>query len=297
MHREELTPELIRRAVALYMHHAWPGGEARPIFDPRRLEGVESVQEIFELCERPRASDPEMLDCYSLRLGNEYYPFMKCVLHEYLLDEEFFFVVDTHDDFDVPADNPDHGAWQRIRLRNRELKQLIEADWAREGIPTHRDLLRLAQRRLAGIDVRAPRRPARILVVDDDQAVAQVLRAILEARGYRVELAHDGREALERLARDPLPDLVLLDYSMPELDGQEVLRILRENPRTRDLSVLVATASDIDLADLQRVSGFLRKPYPIEVLLAMLDRLLGDEGAPAGKDPGAPRSSAPPEGP
>ena len=145
--------------------------------------------------------------------------------------------------------------------------------------------------------MRAPRRPARILVVDDDQAVAQVLRAILEARGYRVELAHDGREALERLARDPLPDLVLLDYSMPELDGQEVLRILRENPRTRDLSVLVATASDIDLADLQRVSGFLRKPYPIEVLLAMLDRLLGDEGAPAGKDPGAPRSSAPPEGP
>lgn len=277
MNLSELTPDLVRRAVAIYMRLAWPGESARPIFDPCRLESATSMAEVFALCEtRPAGLEPIQAH-FALRLGNAHYPFMKLVLHEYLLEHEFFFVVDTHDDFDVPADNPDFGAWEVIRRHNHTLKLAIEEEWEAAGIPTHRDMLRLVERRLARIGLERVGAGERLLVVDDDLAVAKVLQALLSARGYRVEVAHDGRAVLERLARDPLPDLVVLDYAMPELDGQEVLRRMRADPRLEAVPVLLATASDITLDQVRRVSGLLRKPYPLDVLLAMIARLLARE--------------------
>jgi CheY-like chemotaxis protein len=274
MNLAELTPELVRRAVAIYMEKAWPEEAARPIFDPRRLEGAGTMAEVFALCEtRPVGREPIQAH-FALRLGNARYPFMKLVLHEYLLEHEFFFVVDTHDDFDVPADNPDYGAWEQVRRHNDALKQRIEAAWEEAGVPTHRDMLRMVERRLGPVGLERVGTGQRLLVVDDDLAVAKVLQALLEARGYRVEVAHDGRQVLERLARDPVPELVVLDYAMPELDGQEVLRRIRADPRLVELPVLLATASDITLDQVRRVSGLLRKPYPLEVLLAMIERLL-----------------------
>lgn len=274
MNLAELTPELVRRAVALYMRRAWPGELARPIFDPRRLESAGTMGEIFALCEKRPAGLEPIQAHFALRLGNERYPFMKLVLHEYLLEHEFFFVVDTHDDFEVPSDNPDYGAWEQVRLHNDALKRAIEDEWEEAGVPTHRDMLRLVERRLSRMGIEPVGRGQRLLVVDDDLAVAKVLQALLTARGYRVEVAHDGRQVLERLARDPIPDLVVLDYAMPAFDGQEVLRRIRADPRLTDLPVLLATASDITLDQVRRVSGLLRKPYPLEVLLAMIERLL-----------------------
>ena len=115
--------------------------------------------------------------------------------------------------------------------------------------------------------------------VDDEQGVALGLGALLEARGYTVEVAYDGHQVLERLAHDPLPDLVLLDYSMPGLGGDGVLERLRGADRTRDLPVLMVTASSIDLGRMRRVSGLLRKPYPRALLFRMLEELLGGSQA------------------
>ena len=110
--------------------------------------------------------------------------------------------------------------------------------------------------------------------MDDEVDVARSVEALLKAKGYEVELAHDGLRVLEVLAEGELPDLVLLDLSMPELDGEEVLRRMRADERLRELPVLLATASAIDLDTMPRVAGFLRKPYPREVLFAMLESLL-----------------------
>ena len=67
----------------------------------------------------------------------------------------------------------------------------------------------------------------RILVVDDERAVRESLRRALELEGYEVELAGDGREALDRLEADPQPDALVLDVLMPEVDGLEVCAELR----------------------------------------------------------------------
>jgi len=116
----------------------------------------------------------------------------------------------------------------------------------------------------------------RILVVDDERAVRESLRRALELEGYEVELAGDGREALDRLETEPQPDALVLDVLMPEVDGLEVCaRLRREGSR---LPVLMLTAR----AEVEnRVVGLdagadddVTKPFALEELLARLRALL-----------------------
>lgn len=288
MRLEHLTSAHVRRAAKIYFAHAWRHGtDGKPRIGPEALEGAETLDELFGRFEK--ADDDDGMRCrrYTLRMGNSRYPFMKFVVQEYLVNGEFFFSVDTHDNLEIRPGAPDFQAWEELKRHNRELKRHIEEEWNVAGLPTHQDL-RLLVEELAQIE-REAKKPARLLLVDDEREVALGLMALLEARGYDVELAHDGREALDRLERDPVPDLILLDYEMPELDGEEVLARVRRNPRLEDVPVLMATASNIELDRLQRVSGLLRKPYPRHVLFAMIARLLADAAAESGaKDAGSP---------
>jgi CheY-like chemotaxis protein len=84
----------------------------------------------------------------------------------------------------------------------------------------------------------------RLLVVDDDPQVVDLVRQLLEGEAYAVAAAMDGQEALEALAKQH-PDVILLDLLMPRLDGFGVLEYLRQEPRTRDLPVLVLTAKTL----------------------------------------------------
>jgi len=113
-----------------------------------------------------------------------------------------------------------------------------------------------------------------ILVVDDDEMIAASVRRALVYEGYAVVVANDGAEAL-RVARDHQPDLMILDVMMPEIDGIEVCRRIREDG---DVPVLMLTARDT-VAD--RVLGldsgaddYLVKPFAYEELLARVRSLL-----------------------
>jgi two-component system response regulator MprA len=114
-----------------------------------------------------------------------------------------------------------------------------------------------------------------VLVTDDERSVRSSIRRALTLEGYRVSEAGDGAEALAAIARDA-PDAVVLDVMMPELDGLEVCRALRD--RGDATPVLMLTARDeID----QRVRGldagaddYLVKPFALEELLARLRALL-----------------------
>src|SRR5258708_6419703 len=84
--------------------------------------------------------------------------------------------------------------------------------------------------------------PCRILVVDDAPASVRVLEAMLSAQGYEVVTASGGRAALEQVVATS-PDLVLLDIQMPDLDGYEVCRHLRQQPSSALLPVVMLTAA------------------------------------------------------
>jgi two-component system, OmpR family, response regulator MprA len=116
----------------------------------------------------------------------------------------------------------------------------------------------------------------KILVVDDERAVRESLRRALELEGYEIELAADGREALERLEAESQPDVLVLDVLMPGVDGLEVCRRLRRSGSR--LPVLMLTARD---AVENRVAGldagaddYVTKPFALEELLARIRALL-----------------------
>ncbi len=275
MRLEDLTVGDLGRGLDIYRMLAWPNGGG-PRLDTSRIEAASSLEQALEGFERGDPGDDPDSRRYTLRLGNERYPFMKFVLQEHLVAEEFFLSVDTHDNLAVRADAPDYDRWEALKRFNRELKDRIEEAWDRAGLPTHHDLLVLLGE-LAGQEREAAKR-RRILIVDDEVMVSRGIEALLTARGYEVELVHDGPAALERVGRDPLPDLVLLDYELPHLDGSEVLARMRAEPRTAELPVLLATAAAVDLERMPDVSGVLHKPYPRQVLFELVARLLELEG-------------------
>jgi DNA-binding response OmpR family regulator len=117
-------------------------------------------------------------------------------------------------------------------------------------------------------------RSPRVLVVEDDEAIAQVLQRSLRLEGYDVKIAGDGITALEE-AHAFLPDLVVLDLGLPRLDGIEVARRMRESD---DVPILVLTARDAVEARVEGLDSgaddYLVKPFDRQELLARLRALL-----------------------
>jgi CheY-like chemotaxis protein len=121
--------------------------------------------------------------------------------------------------------------------------------------------------------------PARadILVIDDNPANLRLLVALLKERGYKVRPAPEGRLALAAALAQP-PDLILLDVVMPDLDGYEVCRHLKADPRTRSIPVIFMSAghdmSDRAAAYAAGGADFIAKPFQMDELLARVQTQL-----------------------
>ncbi|MBT5927388.1 MAG: response regulator [Verrucomicrobia bacterium] len=126
---------------------------------------------------------------------------------------------------------------------------------------------------------------ARILVVDDEPDAIELIRFNLRAFGYDVVTAEDGEEALFK-ARKFSPDLILLDVMLPEIDGLEVCKILRRDPATASLPIIMLTAK---ASEIDRVLGlefgaddYVTKPFSPRELMLRVRNLLKRKEAPEG---------------
>jgi two-component system OmpR family response regulator len=128
---------------------------------------------------------------------------------------------------------------------------------------------------------------ARLLVVDDEPSIRELLTASLRFAGFEVFAAADGNEAL-RLAEQHRPDLVVLDVMLPDLDGFSVTRRLRE--RGRDMPVLFLTARDETTDKVQGLTvggdDYVTKPFSLEEVVARIRAVLRRTGVAGSPDTG-----------
>lgn len=122
-----------------------------------------------------------------------------------------------------------------------------------------------------------PSASSHILIIEDEPDITEILKYNLEKNRYRVSSAGSGEEGLEA-ARETLPDLVLLDLMLPGMDGLEVCRKLREDPRTRELLVIMLTAkgteADVVVGLTLGADDYIVKPFSTVELLARVKAVL-----------------------
>ncbi|OQX85499.1 MAG: hypothetical protein B6D63_02120 [Candidatus Latescibacteria bacterium 4484_7] len=118
---------------------------------------------------------------------------------------------------------------------------------------------------------------AKILVVDDEVNITQILEFSIGAEGFEVITASDGEEAIDK-ARKEQPDLIILDIMMPRIDGYEACRILKANPITKNIPVVLLTAKgrDVDkrLGYEVGATDYIIKPFSPNKLIERINELL-----------------------
>lgn len=118
---------------------------------------------------------------------------------------------------------------------------------------------------------------AKILVIDDDEAINELIKVNLELAFYNVITAFDGNKGYA-LAKQEMPDLIILDVMMPEVDGYTVAKRIRENESTKDIPIIMLTALNMLQSKVQGfnigVDDYLCKPFEMEELLVRVKALL-----------------------
>lgn len=115
----------------------------------------------------------------------------------------------------------------------------------------------------------------KILVIEDDPVLARLVDLTLKRAGYESIIASNGLAGMEHVRADPSPDLVLLDLMLPVMDGFEVLNLIRSDPRTADLPVIVVTGktqtTDRQLALQLGANDYITKPYRPQNIVARIE--------------------------
>jgi len=120
-------------------------------------------------------------------------------------------------------------------------------------------------------------RKEKILVVDDEKDIIELLQYNLEKEGYRISCAYSGEKCLENVKTE-LPDLILLDLMLPEIDGLDVCKFLKNNPQTSHIPIIMLTAkgeeTDIVLGLELGADDYITKPFKVRELLARVKTVL-----------------------
>ncbi len=121
-----------------------------------------------------------------------------------------------------------------------------------------------------------------ILLAEDDPAVLKMTKLRLEHEGYHVTVVTDGQQALDRVSEDGIVvNLILLDVRMPKLDGFQVCQQLKKQPATKQIPIIVFTASESNMRHLANrcmelgVTDWLKKPFHSDELMAKIHHALG----------------------
>jgi twitching motility two-component system response regulator PilG len=157
-------------------------------------------------------------------------------------------------------------AYLNLNRSAEALPQLKKASALRHGIASiERAIEKLQDRRL-------------VLAVDDSSTVRKLVSISLERHGFRVQTAADGMHALAKLSEDA-PDLILLDITMPRMDGYQVCKVIKQNPFTKHIPVVMLSGKDGFFDKVKgRLAGatdYITKPFPEDKLAKTVAKYMG----------------------
>lgn len=119
--------------------------------------------------------------------------------------------------------------------------------------------------------------PKKILVVDDEELIVKVLALRLENAGYKVEVAYDGNEGIEK-AKKFMPDLAIIDIGIPKIDGNTLCELIKNNEKTKNIKVIMLTGrklvEDMEKSFSSGADMYVNKPYEWERLLEKIKKLI-----------------------
>ncbi len=119
-----------------------------------------------------------------------------------------------------------------------------------------------------------------ILYIEDNEYNRKIVRQLLSHTAYRLVEAVDGESGVT-LAQETLPQLILMDVQLPKMSGHEATRILRQDPRTRDIPIIVITSfalsGDRELAAAAGATDYLAKPYSPRELIALIRKYVPEQ--------------------
>jgi two-component system, OmpR family, phosphate regulon response regulator PhoB len=117
----------------------------------------------------------------------------------------------------------------------------------------------------------------RILIIEDERSIAEVLAYNLEKEGFEVTASHDGQDGIQQ-ARQQIPDVILLDLMLPVVEGYEVCRVLRGDPKTQNCRILMLTARSEEVDEIvgfnMGADDYVTKPFKIKPLVHRIKALL-----------------------
>ena len=120
----------------------------------------------------------------------------------------------------------------------------------------------------------------KILIVDDEADIIEILQFVLESNGYECITAFDGEEGL-KLAREANPDLIILDVMMPKMNGYKISRLLKYDAKYKNIPILMLTARSQDtdkaLGEETGADEYITKPFQIENIFETVNKYLGQQ--------------------
>lgn len=119
----------------------------------------------------------------------------------------------------------------------------------------------------------------KILIVDDEQDIVETLQFMLEAEGYECHCAFDGESGLN-MAKEIIPDLIILDVMMPKINGYKISRLLKYDNKYKDIPIIMITARSQDedktIGEETGVNEYITKPFEIDFVVTRVKSYLGN---------------------
>jgi len=117
----------------------------------------------------------------------------------------------------------------------------------------------------------------KILLVDDEQDIVETLKFVLESEGYTCYCAYNGEDGL-KLAKEIIPDLMILDIMMPKINGFKISRLLKYDAKYKNIPIIMLTArsqeSDKQIGEETGADVYITKPFDLDEVLSTVDRLI-----------------------